>query len=55
MMYFKFLINFFSRCGITFDQLEDTVGIHPTISEEFTRVTITKRSGLDPSPQSCCS
>lgn len=43
------------KCGITFEQLEDTVGIHPTVSEEFTRVTITKRSGLDPTPQSCCS
>ncbi|XP_018900294.1 thioredoxin reductase 1, mitochondrial isoform X2 [Bemisia tabaci] len=43
------------KCNITFDQLESTVGIHPTLSEEFTRVVITKRSGLDPTPQSCCS
>uniref|UniRef100_A0A1B6BXA1 thioredoxin-disulfide reductase (NADPH) n=1 Tax=Clastoptera arizonana TaxID=38151 RepID=A0A1B6BXA1_9HEMI len=43
------------KCGLTFEALENTVGIHPTISEEFTRVTITKRSGLDPTPQSCCS
>lgn len=51
------LITFFIlfRCGLTFETLENTVGIHPTISEEFTRVTITKRSGLDPTPQSCCS
>lgn len=40
---------------MTFDQLENTVGIHPTVSEEFTRMYITKRSGLDPTPQSCCS
>lgn len=32
-----------------------TVGIHPTTAEEFTRVNITKRSGKDPNPQSCCS
>ena len=35
--------------------LKNTVGIHPTIAEEFTRVTITKRSGIDPTPQACCS
>lgn len=43
------------KCGMTFEQLENTVGIHPTVSEEFTRVYITKRSGEDPTPQSCCS
>ncbi|XP_050536910.1 thioredoxin reductase 1, mitochondrial isoform X1 [Daktulosphaira vitifoliae] len=43
------------KAGLTFEHLKDTVGIHPTISEEFTRVAITKRSGEDPTPQSCCS
>ncbi|XP_053972105.1 thioredoxin reductase 2, mitochondrial isoform X2 [Hylaeus volcanicus] len=43
------------KCNLTFPKLKDTVGIHPTIAEEFTRVSITKRSGLDPKPQSCCS
>ncbi|XP_027842618.1 thioredoxin reductase 1, mitochondrial isoform X1 [Aphis gossypii] len=43
------------KAGLTFQHLKDTVGIHPTISEEFTRVGITKRSGDDPTPQSCCS
>ncbi|XP_073984425.1 thioredoxin reductase 1 isoform X2 [Rhodnius prolixus] len=43
------------KCGMTFEQLESTVGIHPTVAEEFTRLVITKRSGLDPTPQSCCS
>ncbi|KAL1140450.1 hypothetical protein AAG570_000382, partial [Ranatra chinensis] len=43
------------NCGLTFEQLEETVGVHPTVSEEFTRLVITKRSGLDPTPQSCCS
>lgn len=35
--------------------LINTVGIHPTTAEEFTRLTITKRSGLDPTPATCCS
>jgi len=43
------------KCGLNFEQLSTTVGIHPTVAEEFTRVVITKRSGLDPTPQSCCS
>lgn len=43
------------KCNLTFPKLKDTVGIHPTVAEEFTRVTVTKRSGLDPKPQSCCS
>lgn len=46
---------YFSRCGLTMKQLQSTVGIHPTVAEEFTRMYITKRSGLDPNPQSCCS
>ncbi|KAG8231263.1 hypothetical protein J437_LFUL011117 [Ladona fulva] len=41
--------------GLTMDQLLGTVGIHPTTAEEFTRIFITKRSGLDPTVQSCCS
>ncbi|XP_011311994.1 thioredoxin reductase 1, mitochondrial isoform X2 [Fopius arisanus] len=43
------------KCNITFPQLKATVGIHPTSAEEFTRVFITKSSGMDPTPQSCCS
>ncbi|XP_046391053.1 thioredoxin reductase 1, mitochondrial [Ischnura elegans] len=43
------------KAGITMEQLQDTIGIHPTTAEEFTRIFITKRSGLDPSVQSCCS
>ncbi|XP_071446970.1 thioredoxin reductase 1, mitochondrial [Hetaerina americana] len=43
------------KVGITMEQLQDTVGIHPTSAEEYTRIFITKRSGLDPSVQSCCS
>ncbi|XP_065349922.1 thioredoxin reductase 2, mitochondrial [Cloeon dipterum] len=43
------------KCRITMEQLLDTIGIHPTVAEEFTRLTITKRSGMDPNPQACCS
>ncbi|XP_034946272.1 thioredoxin reductase 1, mitochondrial isoform X2 [Chelonus insularis] len=43
------------KCKLTFPALKSTVGIHPTTAEEFTRIFITKRSGVDPTPQSCCS
>lgn len=43
------------KSGITMKILKNTVGIHPTVSEEFTRLLITKRSGLDPTPATCCS
>ncbi|XP_013140277.1 PREDICTED: thioredoxin reductase 1, mitochondrial isoform X1 [Papilio polytes] len=43
------------KCGLTMEQLMNTVGIHPTVAEEFTRLNITKRSGKDPNPASCCS
>ncbi|XP_043281869.1 thioredoxin reductase 1, mitochondrial isoform X2 [Venturia canescens] len=43
------------KCKLTFPILKSTVGIHPTSAEEFTRVHITKRSGMDPTPQTCCS
>lgn len=43
------------KSGLTMKILKNTVGIHPTVAEEFTRLNITKRSGLDPTPASCCS
>ncbi|CAH2006881.1 unnamed protein product [Acanthoscelides obtectus] len=43
------------NCNLTVKVLMSTVGIHPTIAEEFTRINITKRSGKDPNPASCCS
>ncbi|KAF2904336.1 hypothetical protein ILUMI_01833 [Ignelater luminosus] len=43
------------KCHLTVPALMSTVGIHPTVAEEFTRINITKRSGKDPNPQSCCS
>jgi len=43
------------KSGLTVKTLLNTVGIHPTTAEEFTRLWITKRSGRDPTPASCCS
>lgn len=43
------------KCGLTVEALVNTVGIHPTLAEEFTKINITKRSGRDPTPASCCS
>ncbi|XP_067634559.1 thioredoxin reductase 1, mitochondrial isoform X2 [Eurosta solidaginis] len=43
------------KAGLTMKILMNTVGIHPTTAEEFTRLSITKRSGLDPTPATCCS
>lgn len=43
------------KSGLTMKVLKNTVGIHPTVAEEFTRLLITKRSGLDPTPATCCS
>nr|ALJ76682.1 thioredoxin reductase 1 [Epicauta chinensis] len=43
------------KCNLTMNALLSTVGIHPTIAEEFTRISVTKRSGKDPNPASCCS
>lgn len=43
------------KSGLTINILLNTVGIHPTTAEEFTRLSITKRSGLDPTPATCCS
>ncbi|XP_055710396.1 thioredoxin reductase 1, mitochondrial isoform X2 [Phlebotomus papatasi] len=43
------------KSGLTMNILMNTVGIHPTTAEEFTRLNITKRSGVDPTPASCCS
>lgn len=42
------------KCGMTRSLLEETVGIHPTIAEEFCKLDVTKRSGLDPTSAKCC-
>mmetsp|Transcript_8169 Transcript_8169/g.13207 ORF Transcript_8169/g.13207 Transcript_8169/m.13207 type:complete len:506 (+) Transcript_8169:863-2380(+) len=41
------------RCGLTKEQLDSTIGIHPTIAEEFTTLRITKRSGEDAKRTGC--
>ncbi|CAH1100490.1 unnamed protein product [Psylliodes chrysocephalus] len=43
------------RLCLTYKDLVDTIGIHPTIAEEFIRLSITKRSGKDPNPSACCN
>ncbi|XP_049326258.1 thioredoxin reductase 2, tandem duplicate 2 [Astyanax mexicanus] len=41
------------RCGLSYAQLRDSVGIHPTCAEELTKIYITKRSGLDATVTGC--
>eukprot|EP00274_Cyanoptyche_gloeocystis_P006904 CAMPEP_0196654094 /NCGR_PEP_ID=MMETSP1086-20130531/3769_1 /TAXON_ID=77921 /ORGANISM="Cyanoptyche gloeocystis , Strain SAG4.97" /LENGTH=510 /DNA_ID=CAMNT_0041985653 /DNA_START=28 /DNA_END=1560 /DNA_ORIENTATION=+ len=41
------------KCGMTKEHLDATVGIHPTIAEEFTTMAITKRSGRDAKKTGC--
>ncbi|XP_046855600.1 thioredoxin reductase 2, mitochondrial-like isoform X2 [Xenia sp. Carnegie-2017] len=40
-------------CGLTYDQLCSSVGIHPTSAEEIVKLNITKRSGKDPHVTGC--
>jgi len=41
------------QMGATKENLEKTIGIHPSISEEFTVLYITKRSGDDAKGKGC--
>ena len=41
------------RKGLYFKDLSDTVGIHPTIAEEFTTINILKSSGESVQKTSC--
>lgn len=41
------------KCGLTYTKLISTVGIHPTAAEEFTKLHITKSSGLDATVTGC--
>eukprot|EP00067_Danio_rerio_P029437 XP_009299529.1 thioredoxin reductase 2, mitochondrial isoform X1 [Danio rerio] len=41
------------QCGLTYEHLRNTVGIHPTCAEELTKLNITKRSGLDATVTGC--
>jgi len=39
--------------GITKEQLDDVIGIHPTVAEEFTKLMTTKREDANPAQHSC--
>lgn len=39
--------------GLTYETLKDTVGIHPTTSEQIVTISITKSSGVDASAGGC--
>jgi thioredoxin reductase (NADPH) len=41
------------KMGATKSDFDNTVGIHPTVSEEFTLLSITKRSGVDATKTGC--
>jgi len=41
------------RLGATIADLQDTVGIHPTIAEEFTLLKVTRRSGESAAKTAC--
>ncbi|XP_033018484.1 thioredoxin reductase 1, cytoplasmic, partial [Lacerta agilis] len=41
------------KCGITKDQLDSTIGIHPVCAEIFTTLSVTKRSGGDITQSGC--
>ncbi|XP_072326940.1 thioredoxin reductase 1, cytoplasmic-like [Scyliorhinus torazame] len=42
------------KCGMTKDQLNSVIGIHPTCAEVFTTMETTKRSGVDISKKGGC-
>ena len=41
------------KAGLRYKTLLDTVGIHPTVSEEFTQLTISKSSGESAEKSGC--
>ncbi|XP_006890512.1 PREDICTED: thioredoxin reductase 2, mitochondrial [Elephantulus edwardii] len=41
------------KCGASYAQVMQTVGIHPTCAEEVAKLRISKRSGLDPTVTGC--
>eukprot|EP01125_Pyxidicula_operculata_P000057 TRINITY_DN1007_c0_g1_i2.p1 TRINITY_DN1007_c0_g1~~TRINITY_DN1007_c0_g1_i2.p1 ORF type:complete len:274 (-),score=60.07 TRINITY_DN1007_c0_g1_i2:342-1163(-) len=40
-------------CGVTKEQLDSTIGIHPTVAEELVLLNITKRSGKSAEKSGC--
>jgi hypothetical protein len=41
------------KCGATKAHFDATVGIHPTVAEEFTSIHATKRSGVSAEKTGC--
>ena len=41
------------KMGATKSDFDTTIGIHPTCSENFTTLTVTKSSGVDTTVQGC--
>ncbi|RDD47328.1 Thioredoxin reductase 2, mitochondrial [Trichoplax sp. H2] len=41
------------KCGVTFDQVVNTIGIHPTCAEEVVKLRISRSSGEDPTVTGC--
>ncbi|XP_071848834.1 thioredoxin reductase 2, mitochondrial-like isoform X2 [Apostichopus japonicus] len=41
------------RCGLSFEDLSESCGIHPTSAEEIVKLNITKSSGEDPTVSGC--
>lgn len=41
------------KCGITKEQLDSTIGIHPVCAEVFTTLTVTKQSGANAQLSGC--
>ncbi|XP_071374668.1 thioredoxin reductase 3 isoform X2 [Centroberyx affinis] len=41
------------KCGVTKEQLDNTIGIHPTCAEVFTTLDVTKSSGGDITQSGC--
>jgi pyruvate/2-oxoglutarate dehydrogenase complex dihydrolipoamide dehydrogenase (E3) component len=41
------------RMGLTYQMLTRTVGIHPTLAEEFTNIRFKKSAGENPDKEGC--
>jgi len=41
------------KLDATYDDLRDTIGIHPTVAETFTTVAVTKSSGASADAGGC--
>jgi thioredoxin reductase (NADPH) len=42
------------KAGASWEVFQDTIGIHPTTSEEFIYLTVAKSSGQSADKQLCC-